>query len=788
MTATAQTNRSRKDEGTRVGLDSTQQRQEAQRSGDSRSAVPPPLPSRTSTGTATSAPASNLVPVAQPETDPGPLPVAGNVSVSAVHTSDRDLSSDGDSIPPISPNPEPQTRSNNHPESQAPPALKSLTPAQAPNDPSDDDHPQPFPKKTRREPADFPLPASLPPIEVDYSKYEIPDLSDTDDENDPDMIFPELTQLLNAAKGVSGKEKEKKDVKGKGRAKEEEEEQGEKMDVDQASGDEEEGVDQLFSEDRDDPNLGDGIGVGDAQKGADDRMDYETDPDDMYIQDTLISPSESRSPDHPPRIDDIRKKNVKKREREYDLVEPSPAPPASKRVKVTSNSASTSAAVISSTQQPKPQPRSKPRSTGSMAPPPSTVPPTFAESSISNASSNSSTNSNPNNQSSSLIAANYTKHPEFWQLDGSLQVQIRNVRFKLTRSRMVRISGLFKDVIDSVSSKARGKRRMGGVRVSWEGTMPVVTLDEEKVVSASDFEVWVRAVEDTFSYLASGPSLTSIYALQRASTALRSPSPLAHATKVVSDVWSGDLKKLTTTKLSGATEVLALSRKSGGIGGTMDGVVKRAMYELLRHETFEQEDSDSDEDDCEIFSVHGSSEEEDEVYPKNRSSKGGRHGDNRKKWKLPTKDVMLLTSARAKLQRRWMKDTAVYPGELLPCQGLSSSPTTSSTTSTSSGQLPPRAPSACPGTNPPLAQEVFRKLLLSAPSSAAESNLNDEDTIDHVEAYMDDVVCGYTALLSLPWRERAGFCDDCVERQRRMWSGTRERVWKDCEVLFGLRK
>ncbi|KAJ2923836.1 hypothetical protein H1R20_g13261, partial [Candolleomyces eurysporus] len=657
MTTMAQTDGGRGDVGSRVGSNSTQQRQEVQRSIDSRSL---PAPSRTSTSTATSAPVSNLVPVAQPETGPGPFPVTDDVPASTVHTSDRDLSSDDDSIPPISPDPEPRPRSNSHRESQVLSSPRSPTLAQAPSNPSNGDYPQPSPKKTRREPADFPLPAPLPPIEVDYSKYDIPDLSDSDDENDPDVIFPELTQLLNAAKGVNGKEKEKKDMKGKGRAKEEaeeeheKEEQDEKMEIDQASEVEEEEVDQLSAEERDDPGLEDGSGSGDAQRNEDDKMDYEPDPDDMYVQDTLISPSKSRSPDLPPQLDDIGKKG-KKREREHESVEASAVPTASKRAKIASSSVSTSsstAAVTSSTQQPKPRPRSKPRSTGSMAPPPSTAPPAFAESSISSASSTSHTNPNPNKRSSSSIAVNYIKHPEFWQLDGSLQVQIGNVRFKLTRSRMVRMSGLFRDVIDSVSSKTIGKRRMGGVRVTWEGTMPVVTLDEAKIVNASDFEVWVRAVEDTFSYLTSDPPLTSIYALQRASTALRSPSPLAHTTKVILDVWSADLGKLTTARLSGAAEVLALSRKSGGIGGTMDSVVKRAMYELLRHETFEQDDDDSDEDDCEIFSVHGSSSDEDEVDSKNRSSKNGKGWDNRKKWKLQTKDVMLLTSARAKLQRR----------------------------------------------------------------------------------------------------------------------------------------
>ena len=32
------------------------------------------------------------------------------------------------------------------------------------------------------------------------------------------------------------------------------------------------------------------------------------------------------------------------------------------------------------------------------------------------------------------------------------------------------------------------------------------------------------------------------------------------------------------------------------------------------------------------------------------------------------------------------------------------------------------------------------------------------------------------------------FCDGCVEKMRRIWAGTRERVWKDCEELFGIRR
>ncbi|KAF6751499.1 hypothetical protein DFP72DRAFT_779323, partial [Ephemerocybe angulata] len=117
------------------------------------------------------------------------------------------------------------------------------------------------------------------------------------------------------------------------------------------------------------------------------------------------------------------------------------------------------------------------------------------------------------------------------------------------------------------------------------------------------------------------PSLYRVYSILRASHSLSIPTFELWARKIVTDASSDDLHELGSEIPQDVDliEVLNLGRSFA-----LPGVVKRVMYELLKDEVFMQRSDDRDD------------------------------GGSNLTAKLSLDDVLLLTSARAKLQLRWI--------------------------------------------------------------------------------------------------------------------------------------
>lgn len=86
----------------------------------------------------------------------------------------------------------------------------------------------------------------------------------------------------------------------------------------------------------------------------------------------------------------------------------------------------------------------------------------------------------------------YKKHHTHWYLDGSLFVQLGGVRYRVHRSRMVRVSDWFRDALESGRSKSKGKQKQE-VEYEEDGT-PLVRLDG--VVGRGDWEVLLGALDE----------------------------------------------------------------------------------------------------------------------------------------------------------------------------------------------------------------------------------------------------------------------------------------------------
>lgn len=269
----------------------------------------------------------------------------------------------------------------------------------------------------------------------------------------------------------------------------------------------------------------------------------------------------------------------------------------------------------------------------------------------------------------------------------------------------------------------------------------------------------------TFIY--SPPPLSTIASLLRASHLLRVRDFKAYAQRTFEEVWSDDLESICNVDVrrSGvsATEAVLLGRLCG-----LPGVVKRGMYELLKSETFEQGDSDSEggesEEDEEDESEESEDEESDdlsvividsdiEMISTSRTRKSGRPGAKSKnsnqrkskpkkkkkqKWTLPQKDFTLLTKARSKLTARWNRETIQFPESLLPCpDAIANAP---------SGVDPGEKASAqddeeeeeytCAASDAATAREAHRRLVI-------QSGVQ--------ERYMYEVIGGLEALEDLRW-------------------------------------
>ena len=112
-------------------------------------------------------------------------------------------------------------------------------------------------------------------------------------------------------------------------------------------------------------------------------------------------------------------------------------------------------------------------------------------------------------------------------------------------------------------------------------------------------------------------------------------------------------------------------------------------------------------------------------------------------------DRKLLFKAREKLVSVWITAAASLPNKFLACCSKS---------------LDARA---CTAGDPDSVNQVHAKL------------------IPVFDQYKWDPVCGFKALMKVPWKEE-GFCKECVGRRWRAWEKERKRCWENLDVWFEL--
>ncbi|KAF6748847.1 hypothetical protein DFP72DRAFT_911381 [Ephemerocybe angulata] len=333
----------------------------------------------------------------------------------------------------------------------------------------------------------------------------------------------------------------------------------------------------------------------------------------------------------------------------------------------------------------------------------------------------------------------YKKHPRHWKSDGSVYVVLGLSVYRLYRSRLVESSAWFNEVLKASpsgptpSASAKGKEPESGAGVVlWNaeanGTiMPTVKLDGVEGVNQRDWERLLDAMDDAISYVHREPPTHVVLSILRVSLALQFLHFLNWAKRTLSEAWSGELlatggfSEKGLLRLEDAPDVVAVGRMCG-----LPSVVKRAMYELLKDQTFGQ-------------------------------GAGGKS--------LSTEDIMRLVHLRSSMQRMWVQQTTTYPPDLLPCRV----------------PLPPKPPGqqksahqgpVCIALHKHLAaRDVHRKLVI-------ESGIQD--------AFMCDFFNGMKELVNLPWASE-GFCADCVGRLHARWGWSMTKpIWDRCTNLVGV--
>ncbi|KAF5383303.1 hypothetical protein D9615_005009 [Tricholomella constricta] len=321
----------------------------------------------------------------------------------------------------------------------------------------------------------------------------------------------------------------------------------------------------------------------------------------------------------------------------------------------------------------------------------------------------------------------YTKSLEHWRLDGSVLIQIQDVRFKLHRSTLMRHGDWFKHTFNR------------------EDDPP------ELEPSSVDFEILLDTIDNAIGY-ASGtiiPPFSTLASLLRASSALGFTEFEKYAVCCLKAMWSPDLADLTPEPIPHATETVVLARKYAHFD-----ILKRPLYELVRLEDFGRSDF-------------------------RRAQARGDHSMTSAHPGPPTLtmlDMDVLIHARDQLTIVWTAVLAFkkYPPCAAPIPGVSATavhPQPTAAAADGGGEDPDtQNPKACTGASHSLARDAHDRIIEA-------TNLPNR--------FRNDPVCGLLALAEAPWEEE-GFCAQCVQLRRQGWLDERERVWGALDDWFGL--
>ncbi|KAF8649922.1 hypothetical protein AX16_005479 [Volvariella volvacea WC 439] len=428
----------------------------------------------------------------------------------------------------------------------------------------------------------------------------------------------------------------------------------------------------------------------------------------------------------------------------------------------------------------------------------------------------------------------YSKHPVHWQLDGNVRVQIKRVRFRLQRSRLVKASKWFKEHFESDKPGASTTADTGAADEESDEEIPVVHLDATGV-SVADFEVLLTAMDDAITYYYNDPPFQSVASILRASHALSFDAFFTWASNWLEDRWSPALVDFSPAKEPYATESIVLARQCN-----LPNILKRALYELVRQEGFGQVDDEDDEDlmddededdsssvNSEDAGADGMDVDNENPGSSKQKSKKRKNIKSKKrtvkKARLSSKDYRVLVRARERLTQIWTTAAASPNSSLtgqcvLVINGGQSKPGPSKAViikqekgkkeeeeeSTSeeeseedeNGQhkdqktkAPPNANKKKPAVEAESDYELPGKPACISGQSDAVTRVHNKLVHQSgvFERYLYDPICGYDALIGMKdkWRQ-AGYCTACVDRMCKSWRRGRAKCWDNLDIWFGL--
>ncbi|KAG2002205.1 hypothetical protein CC2G_004416 [Coprinopsis cinerea AmutBmut pab1-1] len=428
----------------------------------------------------------------------------------------------------------------------------------------------------------------------------------------------------------------------------------------------------------------------------------------------------------------------------------------------------------------------------------------------------------------------YTRSETHWYLDGSLLVQLEKTRFKLHRSRMVKVSGWVRYLLGDVDERLFVKREMKEKHLGVDGEEVVVKMDGLGF-SVGEFGEMLDALDEAITFVAKPPSFLRTASILRVAHKLDIPMFESWARDVITKTWSANLDDLTPEPIPYAVETVALARQCN----LPSSVLKRALYEIVRRDNYDLDrqvgdgDGMSEEEEMEVEEERWVEKTEDGVKKDGDKDEDEEDDDvvvvvkkktGRPKAKLDPLDLLKVVKARGELQRRWLEEMKVRKdfmrcfgaggtsvvgevggadGGRAPSTAANSNSSSTSTATTTTMTAPASASTHAPASgNPtPTTNAHTRSPLLSSsspstsPSPAPCASTSPSKVLemhsrliiesDLHSTFSSDVLSGYKALIDIAWEEE-GFCGACVEMRREVWAKTRERIWRDCDILFGV--
>ncbi|KAF9462227.1 hypothetical protein BDZ94DRAFT_1166267 [Collybia nuda] len=189
----------------------------------------------------------------------------------------------------------------------------------------------------------------------------------------------------------------------------------------------------------------------------------------------------------------------------------------------------------------------------------------------------------------------YMEHSRFWVQDKNVLLQLGIVRFKLHRSRLMSQSHWFAKLVTKHAGvtcnvdKDDDSASIDGVLVETAEGLDVFILDSAGV-SVEDFEALLVAMDDGIDFYFAAPSFRTVARILRAATTLHFHKLLKFAKTYVEGEFSDDIEEVTEESLEHAVEAVVLGRDWG-----IPLILKRAFYELARHDNREDEDEEEEE-------------------------------------------------------------------------------------------------------------------------------------------------------------------------------------------------